>query len=77
MRAFRMALKRSILATFGLATAVPTLERTQSADCPLASSITSHLFSGGRVEAKQLCVQKSDGSDVCITGDQLTALLEK
>jgi len=30
-----------------------------------------------RVETKQLCIQKSDGTDVCVTGDQLAALLAK
>ena len=32
-------------------------------------------FFANRVHTKELCVAKSDGSDVCITGDQLASLL--
>ena len=35
----------------------------------------SHFIHGDTVEANKLCVSKSDGSDVCITGDQLAAVV--
>ncbi len=42
---------------------------------------TAHLvvdtLTSRRVETKELCVQKSDGSDVCVTGDELAKLLGK
>ena len=40
-------------------------------------SETAHLVKTERVETQELCVQKSDGTHVCVTGDQLVALLTK
>jgi hypothetical protein len=47
-----------------------------------AQSITSTVGNFGRVNTddvhtKELCVSKSNGTDICVTGDQLAALLAK
>ncbi|MHB8661003.1 MAG: hypothetical protein ACYC75_03705, partial [Minisyncoccota bacterium] len=41
----------------------------------LAKSVTTAVLNAGTVNTNNLCVKKSDGSNVCITGDQLDTLL--
>ncbi|MHB8710493.1 MAG: tail fiber domain-containing protein [Minisyncoccota bacterium] len=42
-----------------------------------AKSITTAVLNATTVNTSNLCVKKSDGSNVCITGDQLDSLLNK
>jgi len=39
------------------------------------AKIVTHLLAADRVETNELCVKKSDGSHVCVTGDQLAAAI--
>lgn len=39
------------------------------------TDLYAKVIHANEVHAKELCAQKSDGTDVCVTGDQLAALL--
>jgi len=57
-----------------IATISGTFEQNLIAWLASASNGIHDLFAG-TVHAHQFCAQKSDGTEVCVTGDQLAALL--
>ena len=61
-----------VKAVQALAAEVSSIKQTITG---FAQSFMSHFIHGDTVEANKLCVSKSDGSDVCITGDQLAAVV--
>ena len=48
---------------------------TDFADSFTTKELTFTRATGDEIDAKKLCLQKSDGTNVCVTGDQLAAAL--
>lgn len=51
------------------------LDMQSSAVSGFAERVVTQILAADRIETHELCAQTSDGSKVCITGDQLAALL--
>ena len=62
-----------------LSTEVALLQDTIAglADLFTTKELTFSRATGDEVDAKTLCLQKSNGTNVCVTGDQLAAALEE
>lgn len=66
-----------VKAVQALSAAVTSLQNTISgfADSFDTKELTFTRATGDEIDAKKLCLQKSDGTNVCVTGDQLAAAI--